>query len=75
MWPYHHLFVLNAVSRFIPSRTAVWTANNDKNKILSVGRKLKESLRLPQEMQIHYEFHKEAAFKHGNKTPAYTYTL
>jgi len=53
-------------------KIAVWTANNNKNKILSIGRKLKESLNLPTEMPIIYEFHKDTAFKHGNKAPAFT---
>ena len=53
-------------------KIAIWTANNNKHKILSIGKKLKESLALPQEMLITYEFHKETAFNRGNKAPAYS---
>ncbi|XP_031618088.1 eukaryotic translation initiation factor 4E1-like [Contarinia nasturtii] len=53
-------------------KIAIWTSNNNKQRILSIGRKLKESLNIPQELQIQYELHKETAFKHGGKAAAYT---
>lgn len=51
---------------------AIWTSNNNKQRILSIGKKLRESLNLPPELQIQYELHKETAFKHGGKAAAYT---
>lgn len=57
---------------FMLSSAAVWTSNNDKTRILSIGERLKESLNLPKEMLISYELHKESAFKHGGKAAAYT---
>lgn len=53
-------------------RLAIWTGNNNKQKVLSIGKKLRESLNLPPELQIQYELHKETAFKHGGKAVAYT---
>lgn len=66
--------ICGAVVNVRPSRhkIAIWTSNNNKQRILSIGKKLKESLKLPQELQIQYELHKESAFKHGGKAAAYT---
>lgn len=53
-------------------KIAIWTSNNSKQRILSIGKKLRESLGLPTELQIQYELHKETAFKHNGKSVAYT---
>lgn len=52
--------------------TAIWTSNNNQARIISIGTKLRESLKLPDDLRINYEFHKETAFKHGSKAPAFT---
>lgn len=57
---------------FSLKKTAIWTGNNSKQRILSIGKKLKESLGLPSELQIQYELHKETAFKQHGKSAAYT---
>jgi len=67
--------ICGAVVNVRPSRhkIAIWTSNNNKQRVLGIGRKLKESLNLPQELQIQFELHKESAFKHGSgKAAAYT---
>lgn len=52
---------------------AIWTSNNNEPKIMSIGRKLKESLNIPPQLQINFEFHKDTAYKSGGqKGPAYT---
>lgn len=40
---------------------------------MSIGKKLKESLNIPPQVPINFEFHKDTAYKQGGqKGPAYT---
>lgn len=49
-------------------KISIWTADGtNQDSILSIGHKLKECLRLPNEVQISYELHKDTANKQGQK--------
>ncbi|KAG4077954.1 hypothetical protein HA402_013454 [Bradysia odoriphaga] len=49
-------------------KISIWTAGGtNQESILSIGHKLKECLRLPNEVQISYELHKDTANKQGPK--------
>lgn len=48
--------------------TAIWTADGtNQDSILGIGHKIKECLRLPVDVKIQYELHKDTANKQSSK--------
>lgn len=52
-------------------KIAVWTTNSIKERVIGIGEKLRESLKLPKGMVIQFELHKDTAFKPGGKGVTY----